>query len=98
MVMRRGMEGILPPKVQWRGGKSDLSPNFHYGLRTFESDRFERLLKEEVELLAPYIDVVLLRQTCQRFAAGEAMPDSDVMSIWKPLTLALWLKHTGLAP
>ena len=98
MVMRRGMNGILPPEVQWRGGKSDLSPNFHHGLRTFERDRFEQLIREESDRLEPYIDVVLLRETYQRFAAGEAMPDSDVMSIWKPLTLALWLKHTGLAP
>lgn len=96
MVMRRGMSGILPPEVQWRGGKSDLSPNFHHGLRTFERERFDKLIQEEIDLLAPYIDIVLLRETYQRFAAGETMSDSDVMSIWKPLSLLIWLKHTGL--
>ncbi|MDJ0734347.1 MAG: lasso peptide isopeptide bond-forming cyclase [Nostocaceae cyanobacterium] len=98
MVMRRGMNEILPPEVQWRGGKSDLSPNFHHGLRTFERERFDNLIQEEIDLLEPYIDIVLLRETYQRFAAGETMSDSDVMSIWKPLTLLIWLKHTGLVP
>lgn len=96
MVMRRGMNEILPPEVQWRGGKSDLSPNFHHGLRTFERECFDKLIEEEIDILEPYIDIVLLRETYQRFTAGEIMSDNDVMSIWKPLTLLIWLKHTGL--
>ncbi len=97
IVMRRGMNGILPPEVQWRGGKSDLSPNFHHGLRTFERERFDQLISEESDRLAPYIDVALMQKTYQQFMQGEAMPDNDVMSIWKPLSLALWLRYTGLA-
>ena len=94
-VMRRAMNNSLPVKVQWRSGKSDLSPNFHNGLRRYERDRISRTLREETDLIEPYVDVALLQRTYQRFLADGSMSDSDVLSIWKPVTLALWLKHAG---
>jgi asparagine synthase (glutamine-hydrolysing) len=96
MVMRRAMDQILPPEVQWRAGKSDLSPNFHYGLRVLERDRLAQVLREDTGLIEPYVDVTVLRQTFQRFLADESMPDSNVLSIWKPVLLALWLKQADL--
>lgn len=95
-VMRRAMNNILPAQVQWRSGKSDLSPNFHHGLRTIGRDCLNRILRDDTDLIEPYVDVALLHQTYQRFMADKTMHDSDVLSIWKPLTLALWLRQTGL--
>ena len=96
-VMRLAMNNILPTQVQWRTGKSDLSPNFHYGLRQLDRNRLDRVMQEDTDLIEPYVDVALLRQTYQRFMAGKPMPDSDVISIWKPVTLALWLKQANFA-
>ena len=97
LVMRLAMNNILPTKVQWRAGKSDLSPNFHYGLRQFDRDTLARVMQEDTDLIEPYIDVALLHQTYQRFMADKPMSDSDVISIWKPVTLALWLKQANFA-
>ena len=95
VVMRRALAGILPVEVQWRGGKSNLSHNFHRSLRLFERERLEQVIWSESALLEEYVDISVLRQTYQRFAAGEPLPDSDVLSIWKPVSLALWLRSVN---
>lgn len=96
LVMRRAMNNILPTKVQWRPGKSDLSPNFHGGLRDRERDCLARIMQEDTALIEPYVDIATLQATYQRFLCEGSLPDSAVLSIWKPITLALWLKQTGL--
>ncbi|HTE20584.1 MAG TPA: lasso peptide isopeptide bond-forming cyclase, partial [Armatimonadota bacterium] len=41
LILRRAMEGILPSQVQWRPGKTDLSPNFTRALLRFERERMD---------------------------------------------------------
>lgn len=94
-VMRGAMEQILPPKVQWRGGKSDMSPNFTRSLITYERDTIEAILKDP-KVIAEYVDIVELRQAYDRYLSQGQ--ESEALTIWKAVTLALWLKHTGLTP
>ncbi|NJO61381.1 MAG: lasso peptide isopeptide bond-forming cyclase [Richelia sp. RM2_1_2] len=95
MVMRRAMAGILPTEVQWRGGKSNLSPNFERGLLTYEQERLEEILINNSELIKNYADIQALHDAYHRFISG-ANKDNDVIEIWKALTLTLWLKQTKL--
>jgi len=96
LIMRRALNNSLPGQVQWRGGKSDLSPNFHQGLRRRDRPCLDRVLREDTDLIEPYVDIALLQRTYQQFLSDQTLPDCDVLSIWKPVTLALWLKQTGL--
>lgn len=95
MVQRRAMAGILPKEVQWRGGKTDMSPNFEHGLIAFERELLEEAILQNPTVIEKYVDVSALRETYQRFASREAKED-DVIPMWRAVTLALWLQRAGL--
>ena len=86
VIMRRGMEGILPPKVQWRTSKMDFTPNFKQGLLVKEKQRLEELILDNPKILEKYVDVEKLRQ---KYYQGE-----DVQFIWKAVSLGLWLDYS----
>ncbi len=94
MVMRRAMEGILPKKVQWRGGKMDFSASLSYGLKVFEKDMLDQIIIDNPGIIEKYVNVSALRQAYRRFLATEPTSDTtDLFNIWKCASLALWLKQ-----
>ncbi|MEL6494581.1 MAG: lasso peptide isopeptide bond-forming cyclase [Cyanobacteria bacterium J06623_7] len=88
VVMRRGMEGILPPKIQWRTSKMDFAPNFKQGLLGEERQQVERLLADP-GALAQYIDLDVLGQ---KYREGQ-----DWQFIWRAVSLGLWLDYANFA-
>lgn len=96
LVMRRAMEGILPPKIQWRGGKSNLGSNFHHGLK-LGKEQLDRVMAEDLAYIENYLDLATLRSLYQRFSAGEAISHDEYLAIWKSLSLTLWLKQTRIS-
>jgi asparagine synthase (glutamine-hydrolysing) len=97
MVMRRAMAGILPEEVQWRGAKSNMTPSFDHGLLAFERERLEEVILADPGVIEKYVDVAALRQAYYRYVSRSAR-EGDVLVIWKAVSLALWLQHTGLKP
>lgn len=97
MVMRRGMNGVLPTTIQWRGGKSNLGANFNHGL-SLGRQELDRVMQEDLEYIGDYLDLNTLRSFYQRFQTGENMAHTDYVAIWKSLSLTLWLKQTKLSP
>jgi asparagine synthase (glutamine-hydrolysing) len=89
LVMRRAMEGIVPPEVQWRKDKSRLSPNFINGLWRFERDRLESL-RANAGCLDGLVDRQQLVDALDRFSQRRTRPDADNM-LWPALNLAAWL-------
>lgn len=86
VVMRRGMAGILPPKVQWRTSKMDFTPNFKQGLLVQERQSLQKLLEHESEILERYVD---LKKVKQKYERGK-----DLQLVWKIISLGLWLNYT----
>jgi asparagine synthase (glutamine-hydrolysing) len=62
MVMRRALEGILPEKVQWRGGKTDLSPNFNDGILNRDRQILDEVMSHKIKGLEKYIDLDFSKQ------------------------------------
>lgn len=98
MVMRRAMTGILPVDVQWRRNKSNLAPNFDHGLLAFERERLDEVMLKSPEGIEEFVDVTALREAHCRFVSEQATKDEDVDSLWKAMSLSLWLQRTGLTP
>lgn len=94
IVMRRAMQGILPKAVQWRPGKTDLSPGIEYGLMKFERTRMEQLFNNP-EAIERVVDTTTLRGTYQRLLDQGATND-DLSTIWRTVSLDAWLKSTAL--
>lgn len=92
-VMRRGLDGVLPPAVQWRPGKSNLGHNFRHRLLQ-DRPRLDALLLPEPSPLAPYVRLAAARAAYQRFITGPT--DSDALTVWRCATLAAWVGAAGV--
>jgi asparagine synthase (glutamine-hydrolysing) len=97
LVMRRAMEGILPKEIQWRGDKTDHSASFDRGLLEFERERLENVILKNPEVIKKYVNLTALREAYCRYVTGKVTA-SEAVTIWKVLSLALWLGKSKLAP
>ncbi len=95
LILRRAMQGILPPEVQWRGNKSNLSANFRRGFATTDKHCVEKAIQRDSSPIAAYVDLPALRDRYSRYLAERNSDDG--LTVWKATTLALWLDHTGVA-
>ena len=91
MIMRRGMEGILPPEIQQRGGKGNLGIAFNYSVRTYETENLARRFQEQLNSVADYINLNYVKASFKNYLAHN---DNSInpMTIWKSINLALWFK------
>jgi asparagine synthase (glutamine-hydrolysing) len=96
VVERRAMAGLVPEEVRWRVGKGNLSPNFKRGL--FGDDRHvvEDVIVKDPQVIDEYVDVAALRDAFRRHASGP-IRDADALDVYAAVTLALWLRRTGLS-
>jgi asparagine synthase (glutamine-hydrolysing) len=93
VVMRRAMEGILPSGVQWRRDKSNLHPSFEHGLRISAGGYFDEVLAGDPGGLDQYVDIQVLADVHRRFLSGDAT-ENEVNSMWRAVSLGLWLRRT----
>jgi asparagine synthase (glutamine-hydrolysing) len=95
-VLRQAMAGTLPEQVRRRGGKTNLSPQFHEGFLAFERERIEAVVHGGMQSVAQYVDMDILRELYDEYSTGQRRQNAEL--VWHPVMLALWLEHTGLAP
>jgi asparagine synthase (glutamine-hydrolysing) len=95
-VMRRAMDGILPPSIQWRGGKVNIHPSFVYGLRTPGRPILAEWIDnvDKSDTMGRYVDVAVLRELYGRLLAGQATVD-ETNTVWRAASLGLWLRRAG---
>ncbi|WP_066425397.1 lasso peptide isopeptide bond-forming cyclase [Anabaena sp. 4-3] len=99
VVMRRAMNGILPQEIQWRGGKTSMTPNFRRGLLHLDRQIVEEVIKANPSNIADFVDINSLQSFYDYvLSTNDIYDDQGVMPVWKSLTLALWLKHTQIKP
>lgn len=90
-VFREAMEDVLPPSVQWRMDKADLSPGFLHGLVERDRGRLESLLVDQVDRLAPFVQVDVLRERLRGLL--ERGDRRDAYQLFAAATLAEWLRQ-----
>jgi asparagine synthase (glutamine-hydrolysing) len=90
LVMRRAMNNILPEKVQWRVGKTMMSPNFRHGLVSFNRDILDETIINNSVLIEKYVDINDLKKNYSQFLLEEN--DKDV-TLWVKTVLIIWLKY-----
>jgi asparagine synthase (glutamine-hydrolysing) len=88
-VFRRAMAGILPPEIQWRATKSNLSPNFFRQLRDAD---LPKMAAETFDALEPYVRPGALRALRARFVADpRSSTQDDGLRLFRASVLATWL-------
>ncbi len=86
LLMRRAMEGVLPPEIQWRGTKSNLAHNF--APRLLAGDRHLLTQSGGLDAIAEYVDVAKARELRDRVLAGS---QDDLTLAIRLTILARWL-------
>jgi asparagine synthase (glutamine-hydrolysing) len=98
MVMRRAMAKVLPEQVQWRAGKTDMTPNFVYGLLTFDRSLLDEVILHDSVIIERYVNIKALREVYRRMTTQPNVHADDAITVWRIVTLARWLLYTGLEP
>lgn len=94
-VMRRAMQGLLPPGVQWRTGKTNFAPQMIHGLRDIEGARIDATLerwKRATNAIDDFIDPVALGELWQSLRDGSPDASIQAFTLWRVLVLGLWLE------
>lgn len=90
LIFRRAMEGILPPEIQWRPDKGNLSPNFHRSLRAAQKAAPDAGPDSP---LAPYVDLRVLGEMRKRYCAERSTlgRSADGHALFRAMVLERWL-------
>jgi asparagine synthase (glutamine-hydrolysing) len=94
LLLRRAMEGILPPAIQWRSNKANLSPNFHRRFRTTDLSITKALALEN---LSPYVRTAQLRDTIARYGSAnhESAMNDHALALFRTTILGTWLNDVS---
>ena len=92
LVFRRAMEGILPPEIQWRSDKGNLSPNFHRTLREAQATMGDVAADSS---LAAYVDVRAVSEMRRRYCAESTTlaGSEDGHALFRLMVLERWLSR-----
>jgi asparagine synthase (glutamine-hydrolysing) len=93
-ILRKSMDGLLPPDVQWRPDKSNLGHAFKHCLFKHGMGELNRADGVTDHWLLPYVCAKHLDDSRQRFRTEAG--DRETLFLWQVANLTLWLERTGL--
>jgi asparagine synthase (glutamine-hydrolysing) len=104
-VLRNALDGILPERIRWRGGKSNLSPILPHNLLRSGREVVEEVLwGNNGEGLGAFIELPRVRAAWRRVLARprREQPDRgmrrDVIGVWNAVLLGIWLRRALKRP
>ena len=95
IIMRRAMEGILPPEIQWRFTKANLSPNFLLNLYEYENVTIDNIIDDQknANTIAPFVELTELADAYRRYKSQPLKDENVALILYGAVILALWLKN-----
>ncbi|TPJ33292.1 lasso peptide isopeptide bond-forming cyclase [Mesorhizobium sp. B2-8-3] len=98
-VLRRAMQGVLPPAVQWRRDKIDFTANLVKGMLGNHRELLDKLLISDSERIAPYVNLPEVNAVYERMLRQpEQATLPDVQHVWRSVSLSLWLRQVQGGP
>lgn len=93
LVLRRAMEGVLPPVIQWRRDKLDFSPHLVTAMVDRDRGLIDSVLHDGRGDVAGFASLLELRAAFGRMIQlRDKASGGDVQAVWRAVTLALWLE------
>lgn len=93
IVMRRALEDIFPKAVQWRGGKTSMTPNFVHGMLKVNGELLDKVMCDDLDLIKPYIEADRVQAAYDRMKSGLKESDNDNVTVWRAAILAMWFRR-----
>ena len=92
LLFRKAMHGILPPVIQWRTTKANLSPNFHRRFRTVDVGMSEAF---DEGPLSPFVRSDRLRDMLARYRAStdHSGMNRQALALFRTAVLGTWLNE-----
>jgi asparagine synthase (glutamine-hydrolysing) len=98
LILRRAMDGVLPREVQWRTGKSQLSPNLVRQLRERDHALIASVVHDDSSPLWQYTDREALRTTYRAFVSSAANGSDAALTLYHAAVLGHWLRSGPRTP
>jgi asparagine synthase (glutamine-hydrolysing) len=94
LLFRKAMHGILPPVIQWRTTKANLSPNFHRRFRTVDVGINEAF---DERALSPFVRSDRLREMLARYRAAteHSGMNRQALALFRTAVLGTWLNEVS---
>ena len=93
VLLRRGMEGVLPPSIQWRRDKLDFSAHIIRGMLGPDKALLDEIIQGDAAEMGSYVNLDLLRAAYRRMQAqGEGTHGSDMQLVWRAVAFGVWLR------
>lgn len=86
IILRKAMEGILPPEIQWRKDKANLSYNIRKNLRS-EKELLDLLLLNKGYLIKEFVDLEEMFKLYNNFMN---QPNLSSFRLWVLITFLCW--------
>ncbi|HLK51573.1 MAG TPA: lasso peptide isopeptide bond-forming cyclase [Bryobacteraceae bacterium] len=96
-ILRRAMQEVLPPQIQWRRSKGNLSPNFHRRLLDFERENLERVILKDPAAIAPFVDCDAMQGAYREYQKDHVRTRGESIQLFAAVNLALWLRSAGFS-
>jgi asparagine synthase (glutamine-hydrolysing) len=97
-ILHQAMVSILHDLIRLRNNKTNAGPNFVYGLLTFERQTLDKILLADTGNIERFANLKTVQQAYQQLVSQPEPRVKDVMAVWTVVTLALWLRYSGLSP
>jgi asparagine synthase (glutamine-hydrolysing) len=98
MVMRRATEGILPPEIQWRPKKGNLSSNFYRKFLDLEGATLEEVVRShEPACFGRFVSKPAMQAAYQHFQSEPMRNNQQAVQLFAAVNLALWLRQSALS-
>lgn len=103
-IMRKAMENILPPKIQWRYHKTNLGLNFNRNFILYDKDLIENVIYDEHDYIDEYVNMDEISRIYQECKQNQEIlqfnqnlhrsyqKNCESQKIYMAITLAYWLK------
>lgn len=92
-ILRRGMEGVIPARIQWRKDKTDFMPNMHSVTELLFENQAGVLVSECQKNVEQWVD---LKKMIEYYRSNPDKKSSAVFDLWKVLTLHAWIETQKL--
>ncbi len=92
LILRRAMQGVLPPSIQWRRDKLDFAPLFARGMVKRHAALVDHVLRDDRAGVGHYVDVAAVSASFQRMKQ-ETATGLDIQIVWRTAALSLWLRR-----
>lgn len=95
LVIRRALEGVLPPEVQWRTTKNNFMGELRRSLRIYETERLQALANDENLMLRSYVNWNQLRSFVEKTLGDVPHDECHAHEVLRAACLEVWLQDAG---